>query len=71
MNPIITDSYLILHFFDLQYCLLKKVFVTVDKAIIKIKKIFQFLLSLNKIADNKITVAQMMALIKIIFFILM
>lgn len=64
------DNYLILHCFCLQYRLFNKPFVTVDKAITKIKKTSQFSLSLNKIADTKITDAQTIEFIIINFFIL-
>ncbi len=42
----------------------------VDNDMIKIKKTSQLSLSLNKIADTKITVAQIIAFIIINFFIL-
>lgn len=64
------DNYFRLHCFCLQYRLFNKPFVNVDKAITKIKKTSQFSLSLNKIADNKITDAQTIEFIIINFFIL-
>ena len=42
----------------------------VDNDMIKTKKIYQLSLSLNKIADTKITVAQIIAFMIINFFVL-